>query len=487
MAKRLSSGPIRCRADCRPAEPLLRTDRGLGRRVEDRRRKNNNGWRQRCGRQRRCRWRHRNGDGNRGGWQRSGGLCRRRWSQRVHDAAENLRAWLIRSRQYRPQQLMERSDTAGRLAERSRRSDGENGWRRADRRDHTGRCRHRANGLYRCRTLERTCALQRACPLERTGTLQWARPLERTCSLQRSCALQRTCALQRAAALLSTGSRHLRAGCRLCGRCGCGLWAGCCLWSGRYLQLRLLCRRNGGEGRRWGNRRVGAAQARTCKSCADRTGRRPTAAAGKSCARCAAWRAATLLPCSGILLKGVAVAKATTGDRCRRCGWSPRRRHDLRARLRGCSRDALACHRQRSAKQEVGRSRARGGHGEGRDAAANAHGRRWRLDRDFGVLADGSADKTEDTARRIQGELACLALRIVDELVDRQDAVRPDRQGRSVQEDNMCLVVRAGGDPFIGLHVVADMKNAFRPGRRQALRLAINDRSDADAGPRRRC
>ena len=50
----------------------------------------------------------------------------------------------------------------------------------------------------------------------------------------------------------------------------------------------------------------------------------------------------------------------------------------------------------------------------------------------------------------------------------------------------MRLVLGASGHALVRLHVVADLEDAFGPGRRQAARFAVDDGGHANARPGRR-
>ncbi len=114
------------------------------------------------------------------------------------------------------------------------------------------------------------------------------------------------------------------------------------------------------------------------------------------------------------------------------------------------------------------------------DAAADADGARRRGDGDGVGLADLAADQAEHALAGVDGEVAGLGRRIVDELVDGELRVRTDRQRRAVEEHQMGAVVGLRRDQLVGLHVDADAQHALGLGGRLAARIAVGRRGDAD-------
>ena len=116
------------------------------------------------------------------------------------------------------------------------------------------------------------------------------------------------------------------------------------------------------------------------------------------------------------------------------------------------------------------------------DAAADADGAGRRRDGDRSALADLAADQAQHALAGVDRELAGLGAGIEHELVDGELGVGPDRQRRTVEEDEMRTIVGVGGDELVGLHVDADAQHALGLLRRLAERIAVGGRGDADLG-----
>ena len=118
-----------------------------------------------------------------------------------------------------------------------------------------------------------------------------------------------------------------------------------------------------------------------------------------------------------------------------------------------------------------------------RDKGAAAHRQRGRAGPQrhrVVLLAELAADVAQNPARRAHRQLAGAALRVIDELINGQIGIRPDRHGRLVNEQQLGLAGFACGNALVEHDILADDEPACRAARRRALRFGIDRAIDPD-------
>jgi len=147
-------------------------------------------------------------------------------------------------------------------------------------------------------------------------------------------------------------------------------------------------------------------------------------------------------------------------DPYRRRGHATREDDGLKAGSRdGLGTASHAVDRQAFAVEEGGARRAVGpdlrderaaAHGQCRRAGAQRHG--------IVLLAQLAADIAQEAARRAHRQFSGAALRVIDELIDRQIGIGTDRHRGFIEKQQLGLPGRGGGDVFVENDVLANQQ-----------------------------
>ncbi len=96
------------------------------------------------------------------------------------------------------------------------------------------------------------------------------------------------------------------------------------------------------------------------------------------------------------------------------------------------------------------------------------------------LLAQLAADIAQQAARRAHRQLAGAALRVINELIDREIGIGADRHRRFIEKHELGLPGFAGGDAFVEDDVLADHQPARRRAWRRPGRIGIDCAADPD-------